>query len=389
MKHIAILAAIAATTTGLRAAEPAPAEGQAKVQLAILLDTSSSMNGLIDQARTQLWSVVNTFIDAKVGGQVPFVEVALYEYGNNSLTAESNYIRQLQPLTRDLDQISADLFKLTTNGGSEYCGAVIQRATIDLSWDSSPDVYKAIFIAGNEPFTQGPVDPFEAGKAAITKGIIVNTIHCGSEAQGISGKWKDGATIADGRYLTIDQNAVIVQIDAPQDAEIATLNASLNQTYVPIGSVGRQRIEVQAAQDKLAAESSAGNDALSKRAAAKSTANYHNAAWDAVDASREKDFDLAKIPDADLPAEFRGKSLEEKTALIDKAREAREKTQADILRLNQEREAFVAAKRAELAETSGEQTLDQAVIATVREQAATKGYCFDKAVSPKNPESAE
>lgn len=389
MKNIAILAAIAATTTGLHAAEPAPAEGQAKVQLAILLDTSSSMNGLIDQARAQLWSVVNTFIDAKVGGQVPFVEVALYEYGNSSLTSESNYIRQLQPLTRDLDQISADLFKLTTNGGSEYCGAVIQRATIDLSWDSSPDVYKAIFIAGNEPFTQGPVDPFEAGKTAITKGIIVNTIHCGSEAQGISGKWKDGATIADGRYLTIDQNAVVVQIDAPQDAEIVTLNASLNQTYVPIGAVGRQRVEVQATQDKLAAESSAGNDALCNRAAAKSTANYHNAAWDAVDASREKDFDLSKIPDADLPEEYRGKTLEEKTALIDKARAAREKTQADILRLNQEREAFVAAKRAELAEKSGEQTLDQAVIATVREQAATKGYCFDKTVSPKNPESAE
>jgi hypothetical protein len=389
MKHIAILAAIAATTTGLRAAEPAPAEGQAKVQLAILLDTSSSMNGLIDQARTQLWSVVNTFIDAKVGDQVPFVEVALYEYGNDSLPAESNYIRQIQPLTRDLDQISADLFKLTTNGGSEFCGAVIQRATIDLSWDSSPDVYKAIFIAGNEPFTQGPVDPFEAGKAAITKGIIVNTIHCGSEADGISGKWKDGAAIADGRYLTIDQNAVVVQIDAPQDAQIATLNASLNQTYVPIGTVGRQRVEVQATQDKLAAESSAGNDALCNRAAAKSTANYHNAAWDAVDASREKDFDLSKVPDADLPEEYRGKSLEEKTALIDKARQAREKTQADILRLNQEREAFVAAKRAELAEKSGEQTLDQAVIATVREQAATKGYCFDKTVSPKETKSAE
>ena len=31
------------------------------VQLAILLDTSNSMDGLIDQARSQLWKVVNEF----------------------------------------------------------------------------------------------------------------------------------------------------------------------------------------------------------------------------------------------------------------------------------------------------------------------------------------
>ena len=40
---------------------------------------------------------------------------------------------------------------------------------------------RSIFIAGNEPFTQGPVNYAESCKAAITKGIIVNTIHCGGE----------------------------------------------------------------------------------------------------------------------------------------------------------------------------------------------------------------
>ena len=32
-----------------------------KIQLAILLDTSSSMSGLINQSRNQLWQVVNEF----------------------------------------------------------------------------------------------------------------------------------------------------------------------------------------------------------------------------------------------------------------------------------------------------------------------------------------
>jgi hypothetical protein len=104
------------------------------VQIAVLLDTSSSMSGLIEQAKTQLWKLVNEFITAKQDGKTPVVQVALYEYGKSSLRAEEHWIRQIQPLTRDLDKVSEDLFALTTNGGDEYCGAVIQRAVKDLAW---------------------------------------------------------------------------------------------------------------------------------------------------------------------------------------------------------------------------------------------------------------
>ena len=97
------------------------------------------MSGLIEQTKTQLWSIVNTFIDARQNGKIPFVEVALYEYGNDGLNAETHWIRPIQPLTRDLDKISEELFSLRTNGGSEFCGAVIRRAVDDLKWDSSPE----------------------------------------------------------------------------------------------------------------------------------------------------------------------------------------------------------------------------------------------------------
>src|SRR5688572_10213943 len=52
-----------------------------KIQIAILIDTSGSMDGLIDQARTQLWKIVNEFATVKQNGVTPDVEVALYEYG--------------------------------------------------------------------------------------------------------------------------------------------------------------------------------------------------------------------------------------------------------------------------------------------------------------------
>ena len=38
------------------------------IQLAILLDTSNSMDGLIDQAKTQLWKIVNEMSRSKCNG---------------------------------------------------------------------------------------------------------------------------------------------------------------------------------------------------------------------------------------------------------------------------------------------------------------------------------
>ena len=223
------------------------------VQIAVLLDTSGSMSGLIEQAKTQLWKLVNEFITAKQDGKTPAVQVALYEYGKSSLRADENWIRQIQPLTRDLDKVSEELFALTTNGGEEYCGAVIERATKDLAWDANPKVYKAIFIAGNEPFTQGPVDSKKSCQNAIAKGIIVNTIHCGTEAQGIAEHWNQGALLADGKYLVIDQNQAIVHIEAPQDKEIVKLNKQLNRTYINYGSAAPAAKARQIEQDNNAA----------------------------------------------------------------------------------------------------------------------------------------
>lgn len=107
-----------------------------KIQVALLLDTSSSMDGLIDQAKSRLWNIVNTLTTLKYEGKTPDIEIALYEYGNDGLSEKSNYIRQITPLSTDLDLISEKLFALRTNGGNEYCGAVIQDATKQLKWAS-------------------------------------------------------------------------------------------------------------------------------------------------------------------------------------------------------------------------------------------------------------
>ena len=355
---------------------PSPAAPvEPKVQLAILLDTSSSMSGLIEQAKTQLWKVVNTFIAARQGGRAPHVEVALYEYGNTGLAAETHWIRRIQPLTRDLDKISEELFSLKTNGGDEYCGEVIRKAAEDLAWDRDPNTYKAIFIAGNEPFTQGPVEPLQACKEAVSKGIVVNAIHCGTEADGINGKWRDGALAADGSFLIIDSNKAVVHIEAPQDAEIVKLNAQLNQTYLAYGKRAAEASSNQAAQDANSIHKAASGAAV-QRVVSKASNNYFNSSWDLVDARKDKNFDINKIPVEDLPVNMRQMDEPARLALIESKAKQRADLQQQILELNRQRDALVAEKRRNESPNATD-TLDSAMTKTVRSQAATKGFKFE------------
>jgi len=348
------------------------------VQMAILLDTSGSMSGLINQARTELWAIVNEFIFAKRGGMEPEVQVALYEYGKSSLPAREGFIRQIVPFTTDLDKVSEELFALKTNGGSEYCGWVIKDATEGLQWSSAPDDLKVIFIAGNEPFTQGQVDYRVSCKAAISKGIVVNTIHCGSPNAGLSGKWKDGAVLADGQYLNIDQNRKTVHIDAPQDKQIAELGIKLNDTYIAYGIKGKVAYERQSAQDHNA--SSASKEAALQRAVTKASFNYRNDAWDLVDALKNDKVKLEDVKDEDLPENMRKMSVEERKAYVEGKLKERARIQQKIQQLNDQRKKYVAAEMKKL--QPKDKTLGSAMIQAVREQAEKRNFKFE---SPEKP----
>ena len=137
---------------------------------------------------------------------------------------------RLSGLTDDLDKVSEVLFGLTICGGDEYCGATIGEAIKRLDWSQAANSYKAIFIAGNEPFTQGPVDYKQTCRQAIQSGIVVNTIHCGDRTAGIQGEWEAGARLAEGSFLNINHDKRIIRIDCPQDKVLIELSSKLNDT---------------------------------------------------------------------------------------------------------------------------------------------------------------
>ncbi len=339
------------------------------IQLALLLDTSNSMDGLIDQAKSQLWKIVNELAVTKKNGQTVDLNVALYEYGKDDIPLQEGHLRNIVPFTKDLDKISEELFNLKTNGGDEFCGKVILNAVDNLQWNKSNDDLKIIFIAGNEPFTQGDVDYKEACKKAIGKGIIINTIFCGSFDEGVQTSWKDGADIADGKYMNIDQNAQMVHIDAPQDVEIIKLGQELNKTYVAFGQGASEYKTRQEAQDQNAMTMA--SEVMVQRSVAKSNAQYNNSGWDLVDAEKEGKVKVDELKEEELPKEMQKMTMTERKEYLDKMAKEREALQNKINQLNDERNKYVAKK---MLENKNENTLDAVMIKAIREQAKKKNF---------------
>ncbi|MBI1308046.1 MAG: hypothetical protein GC181_15685 [Bacteroidetes bacterium] len=343
-----------------------------KIQLALLLDTSNSMDGLIDQAKQQLWNIVNELARASKDSVSANIEIALYEYGNDWLSVSSGYIRQVTAFSSDLDNLSAKLFELKTNGGSEYCGQVIRDAVNGLKWSTNDSCYKVIYIAGNEPFNQGSVSFKESCEIAHSKGINVNTIFCGQYAGGLATNWSKGAEIGGGIYLNIDSDQRTVQVATPYDAQILQLNQQLNQTYIYYGKEGETKKANQESQDANAGKYSAANTA--KRAISKSSKIYSNESWDLVDAYEKDSAVIAKVDKSTLPEKYRNQTTTQLKETVKAENEKRSELKKEISHLGVERQNYITNQTS--SDSSNNNTLGVKMINTIHEQAGKKGFVF-------------
>jgi hypothetical protein len=351
----------------------APAKSQT-IMIALLLDTSSSMDGLIIQAKSQLWKIVNEVAAAKTAdGKQPNIKIALYEYGNEGLLANEGYIRQVSALTEDLDVISEKLFLLTTNGGNEYCGQVIKTCLNELMWSPADGDLKMIFIAGNEPFTQGSINYELACKAAKEKGVVLNTIYCGNLTDDITWSWKRGAELTGGAFMTIEQNNETVYVSTPYDDQIAALNDKLNGTYVYYGATGESRKAQQLLQDKNAASFGAAN--VAERSFCKSSHAYKNASWDLVDAAKDNENFIAEAKADDLPDEMRKMTIDQRKSYIKQKSEERKKIQAEIQSVNIKRQQYIFKS---MPQSESDNMLDASMLKAIKQQGSAKNLKWEK-----------
>jgi hypothetical protein len=342
---------------------------QLKIQAAILLDVSGSMDGLIEQAKAQLWNMVSTMGKAKCGNDVtPQIEIALYEYGRTTNDAKKGYVKKINGFINDLDSLSQNLFSLKTDGGDEFCGHVIYSSLNELQWDAAPENYKVIFIAGNEDFLQGDIQYTKSCAEAKQKGVIVNTIYCGDKMQGIREHWNLAGECGNGSFTNINQNAKEEDIPTPYDSMLYVMNDKLNGTYIAYGYNAAYLSANQSKQDMQNAKMS--KTAGLKRIKAKSNAAvYNNAQWDLVDARNDDSVKFKMISKTILPDSLKNKTAAEIEKIVVEKSKERSAVQKEIISLNTQRDAFIAAEKAKNATNKNQATLETEVEKIIKEQA--------------------
>lgn len=341
------------------------------VQVALLLDVSGSMSGLIEQAKSQLWKIMNELAILEKPDGEPDLEMALYVYGSNNNSNEKNEILKLLDFTTDMDLFSQKLFELGTSGSDEFAGEVIGNSLKELEWRAGSDHLKVIYIAGNESFTQGPISYAQSCGEAVEKSIVVNTIFCGDRNQGRKLDWEKGAVAGKGNYFHIDHNEKTVYIETPYDQQINQLNQQLNDTYVPYGAQGVQKKQQQELQDNNSLSYSKSN--MAERSKFKASKKYKAESWDLVDAY-QKDKKIANETEK-LPADFQNNTVAEVEAKIQKITGDRERIKKEINDNNKLRTDFIknASK-----ETANENSLEGSIVKSINKIAKERGFTKGK-----------
>ncbi len=341
------------------------------VDVVVMLDTSGSMEDLLDAARARVWDVVNELGRMK---PTPELRVGLVSFGTDLATEEQGFIVQHLDLSDDLDEVYSELMGLTIGGGTELVGRALNESLDNMSWSRDYDALRVVFIAGNESADQGveDIDFRIAARAASDRDIIINALYAGNREQGVVEKWHEVAQAGKGNFSAIDPATNTIQIAAPQDALLLELNGRLNTTYVPFGEKGQDGMTNQIAQDSNA--SRLGVQSCSSRIVAKGGALYNNASWDLVDKTLEEGFEWDTISLADLPENMQSMTAGERVEFIETKREQREDIQRGIQSASEAREKFV--KQA-IAKRIGESGLGETMRKVIREQAMDKGFTCD------------
>ncbi|MFM1874232.1 MAG: hypothetical protein RL398_3654 [Planctomycetota bacterium] len=351
---------------GLVPGQQAESAAARPIDLALCLDVSGSMNGLIDAARQNLWAVVNELAMLK---PAPRLRVALLTYGCTDYDKDKGWVKIDVAFTHDLDLVSERLFALTTNGGDEYVARVVRTASESLEWSREERALKLLFVAGNEAAGQDPEFAVaDVCRGAIAKGIVVNSIYCGSVGDDLVGGWRYVATAAEGRFAAIDHNQSVV-ITTPYDAKLQELSEALNATYVPYGVDAAAWAENQVRQDANAA--SLNSAAAAQRCMVKGSGLYDNRQWDLVDACKDPKFLLKDVKKEHLPEALRDLDEAGLRRHIESKAAERRLLSKQVAALGKQRDAFVWREQSRNSQGG---LFESAVLDAVREQAVGRGF---------------
>ncbi|GJM19579.1 MAG: hypothetical protein DHS20C14_17920 [Phycisphaeraceae bacterium] len=373
------LALAAGSATPAIACPPPPApdvvdvaqeDARPVVEVVFVLDTTGSMAGLIEGAKQTIWSIATEIARAE---PTPTVRMGLVAYRDRS----DDYVVRSYELTEDLDAMYTSLMTFAAGGGGdtpESVNEALNRAVTGFEWSDDPDALKLVYLVGDAPphmDYQDDVPYMDSCTLALERGLIINTIQCGSITD-TEPVWREIARRAEGGFIRVEQSGGAVVIETPFDAELASLGADLGATSVGYGDASEILAQ---ARKREAAESL---DEKTAAAPAADRAMYNASAAGARNAFGRQDLvadiasgtiELEAIPEEQLPEPMQAMTADERRAYVEGLAAQRAQVQAKIAELSSKRTAY---QRERMSDRDAD-GFDRQIVGTLRDQARAKG----------------
>jgi len=208
---------------------------QAPIEVVFCLDLSGSTNGVVNDLRDQFWLIVNAVQAIRPHSEL---RMGLVGFSRPSFGKENEYVRLLCPITPELDQVQAELYRLRPfiEKGDQYVGAALKVAIGDLRWSSMPGASRMVFLVGNGMVQSDGYDFVKFSEQARLKNIRIHTLYARStynlfkELPG----WKRIASISGGRntdFRVTTRDSITVWPSEP-DSQLRVLNDRYNETLL-------------------------------------------------------------------------------------------------------------------------------------------------------------
>ena len=316
-----------------------------RIEVVFVLDTTSSMSGLIQAAKEKIWSIATTMASAQ---QSPDISMGLVAFRDRGDT----YVTRVFDLSQDLDSMYASLMDLKAQGGGdgpESVNKAIFDAINQISWSKDDSVYKVAFLVGDAPPHMDYANDVSYAttlEIARDRGIVVNTIQSGQN-QATSRFWQDIAQIGSGAYFQVEDSGNAVAVATPFDRKLSELAARLEETRLYYGS-DEEKVAQKRKLDagtKLYREMS--EAALARRAtfnATKSGESNFLGEGELVDAITSGRVELDDIDKDNLPASLQAMAPEEAMVVITEQAKRRDSIKSEIKKLSESRSGYIKQK---------------------------------------------
>src|SRR5262249_28179687 len=131
-----------------------------------------------------------------------------------------------------------------------------------VKWSTDNQTLRIIFLVGDAPPHMDYKDDVkypDTCKKACEKGIIINTIQCGTDAE-CTKYWKDICLRAEGSYVAIAQGGGVVAVATPFDARLAEINGELARSTVVFGRGEKKEADLKKVAEATALPAPAAAD---------------------------------------------------------------------------------------------------------------------------------